>query len=158
MAVGEANCQDGLQLHLMNRQAMESATVRDRKGTPKNFCDKVFFPNFQVNFLLRFPSKRLFYWYCPRIVQKILWYSSPDLLGLGFFFLAPETMRHNIKELCPISELCLISDGSLDISVRESTRDFCVEENDCRRHIILSGRSSVLLFFSTLARSMIRRT
>ena len=66
--------------------ALEEIHFRDRKGTPKNLCDKEFAelsgelsgviclktlvlleisPNFWVNFLARFASKPLFYWVAP---------------------------------------------------------------------------------------------
>ena len=64
-------------------------SIRDRKGTPKNFCDKDFAElsgelsgAICLKTLVLMGNDR----YPPRIVQKILWYCSCDSLALGFFF------------------------------------------------------------------------
>ena len=50
--------------------------IRDRKGTPKNFCDKDFAER----------SGELSGAICPRLVQKVLWCCSCDSLVLVFCF------------------------------------------------------------------------
>ena len=59
---------------------------RDRKGTPKNFCDKDFAElsgelsgAICLKTLVLMGNDR----YPPRTVQKILWYCSCDFFGFG---------------------------------------------------------------------------
>ena len=63
--------------------------LRDRKGTPKNFCAKDFAElsgelsdAIRLKTLVLLGNDRK----PRRIVQKILWYCSGDFLALGFFF------------------------------------------------------------------------
>ena len=62
-----------------------SLNLSGTEKVPQRTFETNILPNFRVNFLVRFASKPLFYWECPRIVQKILWYCSCVVLALGFF-------------------------------------------------------------------------